>query len=516
MERLRLIINVGLGMLFLGGGLGALGWLVATRPKPARLARVDSVPAVSVRTVEPREFAAPIVGHGTVRPKSQIHIVPQVSGEVTYSHPDLQEGKIIPQGEVLFEIDRAAYASRVQAAQADVDRLTATLKRQESERAGLERRLEVARRMRDIAEAEFAASRKLAEENAMAGAAAAVDEQQYLTRVDAVIELESRLEAAPLVQQETQAGLEAAKAKRVQAQLDLDHTRIECPFNARVESASARDRQFVTAHLAIAMLTDIDALEISASIDPRDLRWMDPDVFAYAMGRSDVLPARDVAVHWTLYGQAFAWSGRVTRFERVDESTRTARIVVEVRDIDISLSIGAGASRPPLSIGMFCRTEIPTAPLKAALTVPRHVINDNAYVYVFEPEGGGEAGAEFGRLGLRRVPMLRAVGDDVLVAYAPHAEQAGGGPAGDGEGEALAGAYTNAAATEGDFAEAAPAGESGVCELAAGELVIVSPLSKPVVGMRIRMRDEAVATLGPAAPAVVALVDRGENHLLGG
>ena len=61
------------------------------------------------------------------------------------------------------------------------------------------------------------------------------------------------------------------------------------------------------------------------------------------------------------------------------------------------------------------------------------------------------------------MPLLRSLGDDVLVDYRGRS----GGPE---------------------------------CELTAGDRVVVSPLSKPVVGMKVLLRDDASAvasTLGP-------------------
>jgi hypothetical protein len=175
---------------------------------------------------------------------------------------------------------------------------------------------------------------------------------------------------------------------------------------------------------------------------------------------TDALAGPEVNVYWSLQGQGFAWRGFVTRFERVDEATRTARLVVEVRNVDMvaTVNVGDGESRPALAIGMHCRAELPAKRLAGALMVPRHAVHDNRWVYVFEPDP--QAGDDkAGRLGRRKVPMLRSVGDSVLVEYAGR------------EG------------TE-------------VCELAPGERVVVSPLIKPVVGMKVRMRDEQIVAAG--------------------
>jgi len=98
----------------------------------------------------------------------------------------------------------------------------------------------------------------------------------------------------------------------------------------------------------------------------------------------------------------------VAENERVDEATRTAQLVVEIRDVDMVASVSDGdvAARPTLSMGMHCRAELPAEPLADAVVVPRHAVYDNRWVYVFEPDPNVPDGAS-GRLAQREVPMLR-------------------------------------------------------------------------------------------------------------
>ncbi len=169
---------------------------------------------------------------------------------------------------------------------------------------------------------------------------------------------------------------------------------------------------------------------------------------------------------WSLPGQEFTWRGFVTRFERYDEATRTGRLVVEVRSMDMvaTLYAGSGDARPTLSIGMHCRAELPAEPLNDALLIPRHAVYEHRWVYVFEPDSTSSNGLS-GTLGRREVPLLRSFGDEVLVDYA--------------------GRRT----------------DTEVCELQAGEFVVLSPLTRPVVGMKITRRSESLAAV-PSLPVV--------------
>jgi len=462
MDRLRLVINtlVALGLVALGGGV--MAWLIHTRPMPPTRAAHVRVPTVAVAVVEPRVEQLPVVGYGSVRPKNQIQIVPEVSGKLIYAAENLAQGKIVPRGELLFEIDPTVYEARVRQGEAESRGLRAALARQDQELTNLDERIANIEQMLTIDESDYLTSKRLFEVDKV-GTRRSVDVvyQRYLRQRDVLVELNNQRAMVPHLKLETQAKLDAAQANLKQAEHALESTKISCPFKARVESVNAYTSQVVTAHFSIATLTDMEAFELSVGIDPRELRWLAEAVRPPALEQDSDVPRPPVKVAWSLPGQEFVWRGHVTRFERVDEVTRTARMVVEVRDVDMvaSVDIGSADSTPTLSIGMYCRAELPAEPLADALVVPRHAIYEDRWVYVYEPDANTPDGTS-GRLGRREVPMLRSMGDEVLVDY---------------EGR-----------------------DSGhTCELQDGDMLVVSPLIKPVVGMKITLQEPRLA-LRPA------------------
>lgn len=442
--------------MVIGGG-SACAWMVHTAPLPQASQSGSRVPDVATQVAMPHVEQAPVVGHGSVRAKHQVNIVPEISGRLTHIHPDLAQGKVIPKGELLFEIDPIVYDARVRQSEAEIQGLESTLARHDQEQKNLEERVANAEEMLTIERDDYATSKHLYQVEKV-GTQRDLDQvhQKFLRQKDVIVELKSRLSMIPHLRQETQAQLESARSRQSQAKHDLENTRIVCPFEARVESVQAYKTQVVTAHFSIATLTDMEAFEISVGIDPRELRWLDENVRPGAL-QSAAGDGPVVQVRWAFQGQELTWEGRVSRFERVDEATRTARLVVEVSKVDMVATVTSGSSdlKPMLSIGMFCKTDLPAAELREALTVPRHAIYDNQWVYVFEPDSQSPDGKS-GVLGRREVTMLRSMHDAVLVDYASR-------------------------------------GGNEVCELKAGERVVVSPLVKPVVGMRIRLRDEDLA-----------------------
>lgn len=467
MESRRRKINGVLALLSISVGAVVCAWLIYTKPVPPRRNHFARVLEVAVTPVEQVMESTPVIGHGTVRAKNQVKIVPQTSGELIFVHADLAMGKQIPEGELLFEVEPSVYEARVLQAEAEVKRLEASLGRSDAEFASLGTRIANAERMLAIDKADYETSMQLYDEQNV-GTPRDVDvvHQKYLRQNDALIELKSRRSLIPHAKLETQATLDAARARLKQDQLNLKNTKIYCPFYARVEMVSAYRSQVVTAHFSIATLTDMSAFELSVGVDPRDLRWLDESIRPDALSQKQDGTGPEVTVKWSLQGQELTWRGFVTRFERVDEATRTARLVVEIRQIDMvaKARLGGGDAATTLAIGMHCRAELPARPLTDAVLVPRHAIYDNRWVYVYEPDAESDRN---GRLGRREVPILRSVDDSVLVDYA---DRDGG----------------------------------QVCELQPGELVIVSPLVKPIVGMKVRLHNTRQANARRSATGQVA------------
>lgn len=451
-------------MLIVGGALAAMAWLISTRPTPPTTTEPPRVPEVAVVEAAPQVFDAPIVGHGTVRPKRQVKVIPQVSGMLTAVHPDLAEGRVIQEGELLFEIDRRTYESQVLQVEADIKMLEVQLKRHQQQEESLTERLALAREQLELAQRQYERDKRLLEEEAGTDAEVDLTHGRLLQAQDVVLGLQSELDLIPILKEETQARLEARRAQLGDAQRNLGNTRIFCPFDVRVESVAAQTSQVVIANLAIATLTDLEAFEIAAVLDPSDLRWTNRKAYARALGE-DLGEPPSVTVTWTFRGQRHSWTGYVTRLERHDEATRTARLVVEIPNRREDLRTTEVPGHPQLSLGMFCTAAIPAEPLADALVVPRSAIHQNNQVYVFEPDPASLDG-RIGRLAARQVPLLRSVGNVVLVDFA-----------GRGQDDRL------------------PAEEALVeCELRPGELAIVSPLPRAVVGMKLRLRAGADAT----------------------
>ncbi len=334
MDSLRrsILLALAIGLVLCGGG--TMIWLIESKPLPETRVERSRVPTVAILLVEPRTAQIPVVAYGTVRPKNQVQIVPQISGELIFTHPNLAQGKIIVKGDLLFELEPTVFEARVQQAEAEVRGLEAALGGHNQEVLNIEARIAIAEKMSVVDERDYLTSKRLLEEEGV-GTQRSLDAvyQKYLRQQDIMVSLKSHRATAPYLKRETQAKLDAARARLAQVRYDLENTKILCPFTARVESVGAYRSQMVTAHLSIATLTDMEAFEIAVSVDPRELRWLDRTIRPHSLEGNTSPKEPEVEITWSVSGRDIRWRGSVTRFERIDDATRTARMVVEVRNI---------------------------------------------------------------------------------------------------------------------------------------------------------------------------------------
>ncbi|MFQ5490561.1 MAG: HlyD family secretion protein, partial [Phycisphaerae bacterium] len=243
MEKLRKIINAALAVVVLSTALLVMAWMISTRPVPLRTSEGVRVPEVLTSQATPTVFDAPVVAYGTIQPKNQVKIIPQVSGMLVYAHPDLAPGKIIPAGETLFEIDPRAYESQVKQVEADIALLKVQRTQHQVQADHLSKRLEIANEQFELARKDLEREQGLLESGVSKAIEVDVARQKFLKFQDMVMGYQSQLAMIPHRIAETQARLDARQAQLADARRNLDSTKIVCPFNARVGTVLAKASQ---------------------------------------------------------------------------------------------------------------------------------------------------------------------------------------------------------------------------------------------------------------------------------
>lgn len=340
--------------------LGAAVLVAARAPVETRAPEV-AAPAVRVITARPEAVRLTVRTQGSVAPRTESNLVPEVAGRVVWVSPALAAGGFFAEGELLVRLDRADHEVR--------------LARAEAALASARSQAELARRNLDR-------SVRLQRDGLIA--ATTHEDAQNAARVAA-------------------AALRDAEAALTQARRDLARTELRAPFDGRVREKHVDVGQFVDRGTPIARLYAVDYAEVRLPIADADLAFLDlrldhRDGAAPSPGPGVILSAR-------FAGAEHHWKGRIVRTEgEIDARSRLVHVVARVDDP--YGRPGDGPERPPLAVGMFVDAEILGREVSDAITLPRAALHGADRVLVVDDED---------RLRWRAVTVLRADRDGVIV-----------------------------------------------------------------------------------------------------
>lgn len=341
---------------------GFLGLFLACefRATPETKASVAKPPMVRVREVRPQAWQFVVRAHGSVTPRSESNLIPQVSGDVVWMSPSLVSGGFFGAGEPLLRIDPSDYEVNLESARA-------SLARSKSEYA--------------LAEKELQRQKRLAKSSVASDA----DFDNAINR---------ELVAA--------ATLREARARLVQAERDMDRTEIRAPYTGRVRSEEVDLGQFVSRGDRLAKIYAVDFAEVRLPVPDVELQYLDLalDFQAEESGPQVRLAAR-------FAGQDRHWQGRVVRTEgAIDPESRMIHIVARVDD-PYRLLAEDDPTATPLAVGLFVEASVLGRRVDDVMLVPRRAFRDDDHVVVVSPDH---------RLSLRRVEVLRWEDDVAIVS----------------------------------------------------------------------------------------------------
>lgn len=309
------------------GTAAIVALLLVLAPEPEARDLPPQIPFAQTGSVTAGSGAIPVHGSGTVRPRAEINVAPQVGGQVVWVNPGFQSGGRVETGQTLFRIDETDYLYRVQEAEANLAaRRVAFLEEQERSGIALDQyRLYSERR---------------------SGDGASTDPSPLTLR-------EPQLEAA-------RAALQRDEARLADANLALSRTEVKAPFTGFVRDESVAVGQIVSPGEPVGRLFAADAIEVNVSLSHADAVLIPGLWELQGGGGASRVGARVVA----RYGEAgYSWEGYVDRGEvSLDEQTRTVDVVVRVPDpfsAGVAVEGGDPASgTPPLLVGEFVDVEI--------------------------------------------------------------------------------------------------------------------------------------------------------------
>ena len=342
-------------VLVLGIGLAVLIALNAPRTIPE--AYEPLVATVRVIKAEPKAEYLTVTSQGTVEPRSQSELIPEVSGRAVWISPALVGGGSFKQDDVLLRIDDADYRSALV-------RSEAALKRAEVEF--------------DFAQDELKRTQSLRDKN---------------------LASQQQLDNARRASWVAEANLSESRAALDQAARDLARTKLTAPFDGLVRNEQVDLGQFVTRGQSIGTIYATDYMEVRLPIAADQLAYLGLPPSTRGQIPKAMRPPVTVAADFG--NTRLLWEGELIRGEA--EFDARSRMLYGVARLRTDSSDEGGL---PLPVGMFVQAEIRGRKVDNIIRLPRSAMRDNNQVMVIDADD---------RLHFRRVSILRLEHDDMLI-----------------------------------------------------------------------------------------------------
>ena len=318
-------------------------------------------PIVRVATVEIADVPLVVESQGTVSPRTQSQLVPEVSGRAIWVSPSLVSGGFFEAGETLLKIDPRDYRQFVVIAEAEVARANLRLEQEQAE-ATL-----AAKEWQDLGEGE----------------------------------------ADPLTLRQPQlvdasAALAAAEANLEKTRRDLDRTQIRAPYAGRVRQENVDLGQFVSTGSPLATIYAIDKAEIRLPLPDNELAYLELPLLYRGQQPEQLGPK--VLLRASFAGEDYEWQGRIVRTE--GEIDRTSRMVHAVAEVTNPYGRTEDRRRPPLAVGMFVEAEIQGVVAENVVVLPRAALRNDGRVLVVDSSN---------RLRFRQVDVFRKTKQEVII-----------------------------------------------------------------------------------------------------
>ncbi len=319
-------------LVVLGIGAAIANHYLKTSPqaKPRKRAPIPLV--VQAESVEYSAHQVIINGMGTIIPAREITLTSQVSGEIIQMSPDLIPGGFIKKGQQLLTIDPSDY------------KLTILQRKSDVARAASDLALEMGNQL--IARKEFE----------ILGEEATDDEKELMLR-------EPQLD-------HKRATLKGAEAQLTQAELNLQRTRIDAPFNAVIVSHAVNLGSHISEATSLVHLAGTDEFWLKLSVPVDQLQWLHIPTDALKTGSEVKIVVRENS------NTQVVRKGRLLRLAPdLEEQGRMAVLYVSIKDPLAQLAENSTVAR--LLIGSYVRAEIKGIHLESAVAIKRSHIHES-------------------------------------------------------------------------------------------------------------------------------------------
>jgi len=336
--------------------------------------------AAKVRTIKVSKLdvVPHVYGYGAAKPGRVWSAVAEVAGPIVWVSPNLENGQRVTAGEEVLRIDEASY--RLSLAQ-----IAAQMRASEIKDKTTTASLAIAERDLKLLNDDFARKKGLAAKGAVSKSSLETTERQMLSGETQVQNLKNNLAV-------NAADREVLASQYAMAELDLRHTLIKAPFDARITEVNADLAQYASKGQMLFQADGLDMAEVEAQFPIGSLR---PLIAGRQMAQGDasgtpfpLSPAQgalglDATIRLNAGTHTIEWSAKVTRVSgSIDAQTQSVGIVASVADPYQQAQAG---QRPPLVRGTFVEVKLQGAPIEGQIAVPAEAVREGK-VYVVDED----------------------------------------------------------------------------------------------------------------------------------
>ena len=366
----RRVLQIALPVLVLLTGAYGSWWLATHRklitPRPVERFK----PRVEILAVKLETFVPVVRSQGTVMPRREIGLSPEVSGRVVWVSPQLVVGGLFAHEEELVRIDRGDYELALRQAMADIQAALAGMANALAQVSRGEAQMAQAGARITREEAEAVAARaewKLLGREGEPPALLVRDPQLREARAD-LVSAKALMGASRAQHESGRAALAAAEAGRDQAKVNLERCVMLAPFAGRVKSQSIGVGQLVSRASVLAKIQPVAVAEVRLPLPMKELEYLE-------LGESLRGGTIDGPLVRLTTGDD-EWTGQIIRTEgEVETGTRMMAVVARV-------VAPYAAGKPTLSFGRFVMARIEGEPMAGVVVLPRAALREGGVVYV--------------------------------------------------------------------------------------------------------------------------------------
>ncbi|MCK5818132.1 MAG: efflux RND transporter periplasmic adaptor subunit [Psychromonas sp.] len=310
-----------------------------------------------------RSIAPLIQGFGVAKAKVQWQGLSQIKGSIVYKYDKLSRGAFIKKDTLLLKIDPTPYDLALATAIAHKAEIQTEFDKLSIEKEKLTLALKLEKSNLSLEKREYRRQNSLSKSGTISKSH--LEKQQRIFTIQSlkVKDLHAQLQQIPARLNAIKASNSQAESQIQQAELNLTHTKINMPFDGRIEQINVEDGEYCAIGQTLLTAQDHSLMEVEAKVPIYQLQRLSATFSKSAFLSVDKYPnfARlNLPVHVEFHSalRNASWEGWLAGISgQVDLNVGTIGVLVEI-PVDLKSNIQLKNKQLPLTSGMFVEVMI--------------------------------------------------------------------------------------------------------------------------------------------------------------